>query len=148
MTVAELRNMCDFFAIDRFTETPNGADKDTLVDYLLDFLGAPDPDLVVDPNRKPVSPSKKKKKAAPKKKKRKKPAEEKPPADPFAQVKAHEMGKKPSKKALQQWCRAFVVCFDMDNTSVKTAVKMATERFGVDMKERKAEIRDYLTQEM
>jgi hypothetical protein len=144
MTTAQLKSLIDFFYIDRFTETPGGADKETLVDYLLDFLGAPDPDLIVKPGEEGS-----KKKTAPKKKKtagRKKAAKKE--EDPFAMVRKHKKGEKPTEQALRQWVRAYVVCFDMDRATTKHAITTATERFGMDMTKKKSFIKHLLTEEM
>jgi hypothetical protein len=145
MTTGQLKSMIDFFNIDRFSESPGGvADKETLVDYLLDFLGAPDPDLIVKPGQEKTG----KKKTSPKKKKNPVRRAPKKVEDPFGLVREHTKGTKPSDEALRQWVRAYVVCFDMDKATTKHAITTATERFGIDMAKRKSAIKHLLTEEM
>jgi len=147
LTVSQLRNMCDFFNIDRSSDTGKGLSKDDLVDRLCDFLENPSEELA---NKK--SPPKEKKAAGVKRKKSSTSALEKKapakPADPFALVRKHKKGAKPTDDTLRQWVKSYIVCFDMDTVTAKDAVKTASARFGVDMVKSKSRIKELLAEEM
>jgi hypothetical protein len=66
----------------------------------------------------------------------------------FFMVRQHSKGKAPSDEALRQWVQAYVTCFDMDTASIKHAIKTASAKFGVDMRDRKDRIREYLVSEI
>jgi hypothetical protein len=168
--------LCDFFNIDRSSFDDKGAlDKEALIDRLLDFVGAPDPDLVNDAGKMKStkkSPAKKasakketpkKKKSTPKKKtpskakKSSKKVEDEEESDhiddevkanPFALVNDHKKGDKPSDDALRQWVRAYVVSFDMDSATTKHAIKTASDKFGLDLTKQKDRIKELLAEEM
>ena len=131
--------------------------KDELADRLLDFLGEPNESWVkvdADESKKkkkskkePASKKTKKATSAAASKKRKS-VSKKVTEDPFALMKAHVRGDKPSDKTLRQWVKAYVVCFDMDKATTKHAVQTASDKFGVDMTSKKNRIKEILTEEL
>jgi hypothetical protein len=128
--------------------------KEELVDRLCDFLGNPS-DLLAKPPAEPKSSTNGQKKATPKKKsaaRKKAGTTKKAPAaeqkDPFALVKDHTKGEKPSDDALRQWVKAYVVCFDMDSATTKHAIMTASTKFGVELAPSKGRIKELLAEEM
>jgi hypothetical protein len=175
LSIPQIKMLCDFFNIDRSSDSEGALDKEALIDRLLDFVGAPDPDLVNDGAKKKSTknapakkaPAKKetpkKKKSTPKKKtpsKAKKPSkkvedeeegdnsDDEGKAYSFALVKDHKKGDKPSDDALRQWVRAYVVSFDMDSATTKHAIKTASDKFGLDLTKQKDRIKELLAEEM
>lgn len=176
-----LKKLCDFFNVDR----SSGGDgksvgKDTLIDRLLDFLGAPSEELLktkgpsaakkaspVKASKKSSSPKTKPSKSKSKKKKGKdedsdddddddtieeveaEPEEvEVAATDVFAALKEHKKGEKPTDEVLRQWVQAYIVCFDMESSTAKHAVKTASAKFGVDLSGDKEKLKKILTEEM
>lgn len=131
--------------------------KEELVDRVCDFLGNPS-DLLAKHPEVAESSSNGKKKAPPKKKTAKgtkgktsggtKKVPEAVPKDPFALVKDHTKGEKPTDDAMRQWVRAYVVCFDMDSATTKHAIMTASTKFGVDLAPSKGRIKELLAEEM
>lgn len=137
--MAQVRVLCDFFNVQR-TDEGKPLNKDDMIENLLDFLSQPNKDFLnpdEGSSRKSVTPRKK-----PSGKGRK--SEE----SPFALVKSHQKGKKPSDDALRQWVRAYIVCFDMDSATTKHAIKTASDKFGVDLTKTKDRIKELLAEEM
>lgn len=152
--------LCDFFNVDRASETGKTLDKETLIDRLLDFLGAPDPKLVNKAGAK-GSPRKRRESTTTKKKTPKKKSkvveveadddenvEAEEVHEHFRLVKSHKKGDKPTDDALRQWVQAYVVCFDMDSATTKHAIKTASEKFGIDLSRQKDRIKELLAEEM
>eukprot|EP00568_Trieres_chinensis_P005106 CAMPEP_0183298668 /NCGR_PEP_ID=MMETSP0160_2-20130417/5629_1 /TAXON_ID=2839 ORGANISM="Odontella Sinensis, Strain Grunow 1884" /NCGR_SAMPLE_ID=MMETSP0160_2 /ASSEMBLY_ACC=CAM_ASM_000250 /LENGTH=56 /DNA_ID=CAMNT_0025460765 /DNA_START=32 /DNA_END=202 /DNA_ORIENTATION=- len=54
----------------------------------------------------------------------------------------------PSDKALRKWVRAYVRCFNLDKATTKHAIETASDKFGVDLTEKKTRIKELLTEEM
>jgi hypothetical protein len=172
MHVPQLKMLCDFFDVDRSSASGKALDKETLIDRLLDFLGAPDPDLVKGKGEKKKTPKKATSKQTPVKstkyptkggKKISKKsdntsesepesdveeAEEVKPSPDYSKVKEHKKNEKPSDEVLRQWVRAYVVCFNMDAATTKHAIKTASEKFGVDLNTEKDRIKELLAEEM
>ncbi len=126
--------------------------KEELVDRLCDFLGNPS-ELLAKPTV--AESANGEKKGSPKKKTTK--GKRKPSAkmvlvaeqkDPFALVKSHTKGEKPSDDALRQWVKAYVVCFDMDSATTKHAIMTASAKFGVELTQSKGRIKELLAEEM
>ena len=165
--------LCDFFNIDRSSdESKKGLDKETLIDRLLDFLGAPDEELTKGFKHKESKNKKSPKqkgtaiKSGGKKKVSKKDEgededehgedeeddeeEEEEPEEPqdYSKIKAFKHGETPDDDALRQWVRAYVACFNMDAATTKHAIKTASDKFGVDLTERKERIKELLAEEM
>lgn len=57
-------------------------------------------------------------------------------------------GKMPSDEILRRWVRAFVRCHNMKSATIKKAVEIASEKFGVDMSGTKQRLKELLTEEM
>lgn len=169
LTVAQLKSLAALFDIQ--TEA---LDKESLVDSLLDFLGAPDAKLTRGPGKKgprgrpKASPKKrkstngekkspaKKKKAAEKKSESEKDAatdetEEEESAsddDNDMDVDKPTDSKMPSDAQLKKWVKAYVGCFNLDKATTKHAIDTASEKFGVDMNSKKAKIKMLLADEL
>lgn len=153
LPVPQVTKLANFFCVEVRGEDGKTLHKDDMVENLLEFLSEPDKGLCVDP-----AELKKTKKAAPKKNKKKnvkkktaairKAASKKAVEDPFAALKAHEKGTKPTAKVMRQWAKAYTVCFDLDSATTKHAINTASERFGVDMAPQKAKVKEYLADEL
>jgi hypothetical protein len=150
LNLAQIKKLCDFFHVDRSGEDGKSLNKEETIDRLLDFLGEPNDSMVKaeitsDTKGKPAS-----KKKTPKKKTsaKRKSVAKRVSEDPFSLIKAHTKGKKPNDDTLRQWVRAYVVCFDMDSATTKHAIKTASDKFGVDLAERKTRIKELLADEM
>lgn len=155
LTVPQLKKLCDTFGIDRRGMSGN---KEDLVNCLLDFLGEP---VTMDKFEKIRSSS-----TASKKKKKNPEDEERSADDDNDETKenANESiddnksddfwedamlvdGAEVSDKTLRLWVRAFVRCHNIKSTTLKQAVTIATEKFGVDMSEKTLQIKDLLVEE-
>uniref|UniRef100_A0A7S2SBY4 DEK-C domain-containing protein n=2 Tax=Eucampia antarctica TaxID=49252 RepID=A0A7S2SBY4_9STRA len=174
MTIPLLKSLCDLFDVDRIpVEGKAVVDKDTLIDRLLDFLGAPDTKYLKTPKKK-VSPKKRKissiksKTPTPKKKKVRKEIGKKAKQqeaihdesetedemdvdsemDADSEESEEEVVKMPTDKLLRKWVRAYVNCFNLDKATTKHAIETASDRFGVDLSGKKARIKELLTEEM
>jgi hypothetical protein len=173
LSAKQLKSLCDLFTVDRMPDRnekqPLG--KDELVDRLLDFLGAPDEDFLVSASPEPKkaeSPTKNKTSSPPKKRSRidgsgvgdrgkegdsevhsfESWAEKASIEGAFYLVRDHEKGEEPSDAALRQWVQAYVSCFDMDTATTKHCLRSASLKFGVNMRNRRDKIREYLTSEI
>ncbi len=128
----------------KVSEEGKPLNKDDMIENLLDFLSQPHPDFLNAEN-----PNLSKKKATPKKKTT---ATTTTPAmtmkDPFDLVRKHKRGKMPSDEAMRQWVKAYIVSFDMDSATTKHAIRTASDKFGVDMVQKKDTIKMMLAEEM
>lgn len=129
LTVAEIKNLCDTFDVDRSAEGGKSLGKDDLIDRLLDFLGKPE---------------KKSTKTQQKKSSKKKAAT----SSSSSKEEKVEKGKMPSDKALRKWVQAYVACFNLDKATTKHAMETASEKFGIDLSEKKSRIKELLAEEM
>jgi len=43
----------------------------------------------------------------------------------------------PSNPELREWVKAFIKCFNMDKVTVKKALELGSEKFGIDLKKEK-----------
>lgn len=151
MTNAGLKRMCDFFDIDRSAKGGETVGKDFLTDKLLNFLAAPDEkltkDYVKNKKKKEAAAARKAEGGGGSKKKSKK-------VDDFDDDGAEEDfeevdGKSvPTDKALRKWVRAYIRCFNLDKVTAKTALVTASDKFGVDLIERKRRLKELLAEEM
>ena len=130
--VPQLKKLCDVFALDR----SKANDKDKLVNILLDFLSKP--------SEEPLKGSKKAA-AASKKKKEPKSKKSSSTLDDYEEIVEGEM---PNDNQLRQWVRAYVRCFNTSKKTLKDAMEIAEEKFGVNLKEKKDRIKEILTEEM
>jgi len=143
---AQIVDLCNFFALTLETtnEEPK-MDKDTCIDRLLDFLGAPHKDWLASSVKEPSTGKKStsnpvtKKKAAPKATTQ---------SDYQKVKKAIATGKVPSEDVLRSWVRAYVACFNLDKATTKHAIITCSEKFGVDMSKRKQQIKQLLAEEL
>mmetsp|Transcript_21559 Transcript_21559/g.40258 ORF Transcript_21559/g.40258 Transcript_21559/m.40258 type:complete len:317 (-) Transcript_21559:199-1149(-) len=151
LNLAQVRRLCDFFHVDRETEDGKALNKEQTIDRLLDFLGDPNDSYIKTDDPAEIKPASKKKKAPKTKTKaaaKRKSVSKKVVEDPFSVIKAHSKGSTPTDAALRQWVKAYVVCFDMDSATTKHAIKTASDKFGVDLADRKATIKEFLAEEM
>jgi len=58
-----------------------------------------------------------------------------------------EKGKMPSDTTIRKWAHAFCMCHDMEKATIKVAMKLAGEKFGVDMSEKKDLLKEVLSKE-
>lgn len=161
----QIVDLCNFFALTlEPTKDEPKMDKDTCIDRLLDFLGNPHQDWLVDSLKEATAPAKKPAAAAAKKptvaKKASAPAKKaapakKEPADTvstqsdYAKIKK-AIGKKkvPSDEVLRAWVRAYVACFNLDKATTKHAIMTCSDKFGVDMSKMKQQIKQILAEEL
>lgn len=186
-TVSELKKICDFFVLDRSGKN----DKDSLVNVLLDFLGAPNAESVKEKgaadsgsgkNKKKAAGGKRKKAAKTKKKRRSskskkeeseeeeeeeseeeeaesedddaKPAPKKKSKkkgggddDDDSKLLHFNKGEMPDDGTIKKWAHAFCICHDTEKATLKTAMALAAEKFGVDMSDKKDLIKEMLQNE-
>ena len=146
-----LKNLCDFFDIDRSATDGEKVDKDFLVDRLLDFLADPSEELTktwIKENKKKAAAKKKKAKAEAGKKKATKEEssdEEEDEEEMFEEVDGQKV---PTDKALKRWVKAYVRCFNLDKATTKHAMETASDKFGVDLKPKKQRMKELLTEAM
>lgn len=153
MTVPVLKKLCDFFAIDR----TNSNGKDILVDVLLDFLGEPSETLLKGASGGKATRTDSKSSSKETGKAKKGDDEEVEEAEEDAgeysdvgdeKVEAAAEGELPSDDALRMWVRAYVRCHNMQNSTLKHALEVAGEKFGVDLTEKKSRLKELLSDEM
>lgn len=150
MNLSQIKMLCDFFDVDNFDDKGKFLLKEEMIDRLLDFLGAPDESLV----RVASSPAKKKptpvktKKVEPKPKPKPKTIIKTVTLDPFTLIKDYKKGEPPVDDALRQWVRAYILCVDMETATTKDAVRTASAKFGVDLTNKKARIKELLAEEL
>lgn len=153
LKVSDIKRLCDFFAIDR-----SGAkDKDTLVDALLDFLGEPGENLLKHKGGLKGSAQKKRKsrkdddedqesddetesedyERKPKKIK---------PSPKSKTSKAKGRARMPSDGELRRWVNAYIMCHNMEKSTLKHAMEIAGEKFGVDLSSQKAKLKQFLAE--
>ena len=175
LKVAELRNLCDFFGIDR-TEAK---DKDGLVDALLDFLGEPQEKFLKGGKKGTPKPKKagrksskevtddeededtemedvedEEKKAAKGKGSAKKESKSTPKKEKSngsakkgsASTPSTPAGKLPSDDELRDWVGAYVKCYNMSKSTIKHAIQIASEKFDVDVAPLKPKLKQFLTE--
>ena len=153
LTNPGLKNLCDFFDIDRSATDGEKVDKDFLVDRLLDFLAEPSEDLtktwIKDNKKKAAAAAAKKKKAKAEAGKKKAAKEESSDEEDEDDMLEEVDGKKvPTDKALRRWVKAYVRCFNLDKATTKHAMETASDKFGVDLKPKKQRIKELLTEAM
>ena len=167
MHIREIKQLCDFFNVDRKPGKNEIMDKDLLVDRLLDFLSAPNEETMNSKEEEsttetPTPPSSES--LVSKKRKRSVVEESEDEKDEqggikdwvefsraegmFALVRDHDKGDEPSDVAVRQWVQAFVACYDMDTATMKMVLQVASAKFGVDMKSKKNLIKEFLVEEI
>lgn len=63
-------------------------------------------------------------------------------------AKKKKVKKMPSDESLRKWVRAYVRCHNMKNSTIKNALEIAGDKFGVDLTEQKARLKELLTEEI
>ena len=193
LKVGDVKELCDFFALDRSGLTG----KDDLIDCLLDFLSEPSNEHVKEVSKgssrsrsrsnhtQSTSPPTKKRsskggggggkssakatKKRGKSKQRKKddasdeseseangddPDEgdehsaDKEQDDDEIDLLQTKKGNMPNDATLRKWVNCFVQCYDLDKASVKVALTVAGEKFGVNLAEKKELLKQMLTEAM
>lgn len=149
LKVSDIKKICDFLGIDR----SGVKDKDTFVDILLDFLGEPgdkllkfkeesrknkrksqavedddDSDDETESEDSEVRP--KKGKPSPKKSKSSK--------------KSKSKTRMPTDGELRRWVNAYILCHNMEKSTLKHALEIAGEKFGVNLTSEKAKLKQFL----
>jgi len=153
LTVPGLKSTCDLFDVDRTAGAGEKQGKEFLVDKLLDFLGEPSKKLTktwISNNKKKAAAAARKEKES--SKKAKKTAKEESDDDDdeeeddmFEEVDGKKM---PTDKAIKKWVRAYVRCFNLDKATTKHAMETCSDKFGVDLSDKKAFIKQLLTEAM
>jgi hypothetical protein len=157
LKVGELRDLCDFFALDR----SGIRDKADLIDRLLDFLSAPSAEHVKGSKAAKASSTSTRKGGSSKKKKDDSSEEEseeededqdeekpKKGKDKDADLLKVEKGKVPNDDALRAWVKCFVQCYDLEKASIKVALQVARDKFGVDLGDKKDLLKEMLAEAM
>ncbi|CAJ1936611.1 unnamed protein product [Cylindrotheca closterium] len=159
---SQIVELCHFFALTlETTKDEPKMDKDTCIDRLLDFLGNPHQDWLVDSLKETSTAATKKTTtttaaAAAASKPSTAATKKKVPAAPsnttlsdYQKIKK-AIGKKkvPSEEVLRSWVRAYVACFNLDKATTKHAIITCSEKFGVDMSKQKQLIKQILAEEL
>jgi hypothetical protein len=147
LKITELRRLCDLFGVERSGAT----DKDSTVDALLDFLGEPSEKylkysgkLKIEKMARPVDEEdddeddddemeEEEEKGTPSKK--------------ITPKKSSDKKKKmPADKDLRNWVNHYVNCHNMSKSTVKQALEIAGEFFGVDLMPKKHRVKELLAE--
>jgi len=170
LAIPQIKAILDLLKVDRTKKVS----KDDLVDLLLDFLGEPKKKFVKGGGTKSKKPAAAAKKSGKKKKTKKAAKkesddgeeeedeeeeeeeaaddeEEKPaaavPNDDYSDIgdeKIEDEGGVPSDDVLRRWVRAYVRCHNMKKSTIKTALDLASDKFGVDLTEKKQRLKELL----
>lgn len=143
LTLPDIKFLIEFFRIDK-----KGAnDKDKLVERLLSFLGAPDATMTLTD-----APVTKKKPGRKKAKKEEDDEDDKSDLEDEVEEEEEADGEKkkepPSDEKLRKWVRAYVRCFNLKKATTKHAVETASDKFGMDLVEKKDRIKELIAEEM
>lgn len=148
MNLSQIKMLCDYFNVDNQEENGKFCNKEDMIDRLLDFLGAPDESLIRGKETKKPEAKKKTPTKAKTPEPKRKTIVKTVLVDPFDVIKDYVKGVPPSDDALRQWVKAYIVCVDMETATTKDAVRTASAKFGVDMTEKKARIKQLLAEEL
>jgi hypothetical protein len=110
--------------------------KDDMIEVLLNFLGSPSGKLLKGSQTRTADEGSSSKKSKKKKSEG---------LDDYEEI---EQGSTPTETQLRQWVRAYVRCFNTDKVTLKDAMSIAEDKFGVGLKEFKELIKLLLTEEM
>jgi hypothetical protein len=162
LMLPQLKSLCDFFGVDR----RGLSSKDDVVDQLLDFLSEPSAETLVSTSKKGgATKSTKKSKSKRNSSKSKKDGDADDDDDLEEEIdKDHpdyddvdddklkadngKAGQMPSQDKLRKWVRAYVRCFHETKLTVNHALEVASEKFGVDLTPKKADLRKLLIDEL
>jgi hypothetical protein len=150
LKIQELKQLCDFFAVNRTGLT----DKDALVDQILDFLGEPAEKFL------------KHKGGSTKKKRKGRKYDEDDDDDPESSdeesdednyysrqkssikkakiTKGKNKSRMPTDGELRRWVNAYIMCHNMEKSTLKHALEIAGEKFGVDLSSERAKLKQFL----
>ena len=170
MNKAQIMELCKFFDLDLFpTKDEPKMDKDTCIDRLLDFLGAPHSDWLnpsVDVKKSSTKLTSKKKTSSSTRKPtpmtiKPTPTTIKPTPmtikptptriTDYATIKAFASRKTknmPTDDVLRAWVRSYLACFNLDKATTKHAIITCSQKFGVDMTRQKTDLKILLADEM
>jgi ribosomal protein L12E/L44/L45/RPP1/RPP2 len=159
LKVGEIRDLCDFFALDR---TGISA-KAELIDCLLDFLSAPSAENVKGGKAAKAASSASKRKGGSSKKKddsEEESEEEEEDQEDETEPKSKKSkdkgvallkvtkGEVPADDTLRAWVKCFVQCYDLEKASIKVALQVAGDKFGVDLGDKKELLKGMLADAM
>ena len=150
LRVGDVKRLCDLLAVDR-----NGRnDKTALVNALLDFVAVPGKEALVQANKRTAG-GRKRSSSSPLKKRPRRDSNEKDETQAAAASDSDESayeepskGEMPSDSELRKWVQAFVRCYNMENVSLKVAIEIASDKFGVDIAPLKETLKILLTEEL
>lgn len=57
-----------------------------------------------------------------------------------------QRGQMPTDQQLESWARYFIKVFNMEKATIKVAMEVAEDKFGVDLKKKKNLLKEYLAQ--
>lgn len=167
-----LKLLCDLFDIERVSVNGKAPDKDRLMDILVTFLGAPterdtkaakklklkkrsrqskSPTPTGRPtDSKSKSPQPRKRARISKKQEVQESEEEMSFVEEEDETEEfNSMGEKlPTDKSLRNWVMSYVKCFNLDKVTTKHAIETASDKFGVNLIEKKARIKELLSEEI
>ena len=148
-----LKAFFDLLGLDRSPVNGKPQLKGELADNLLDFLADPDEESVCkNPEKKkrgrPAKVKTDDEEAGKKTTKKKRKKNEVVESEEESDDEEEDKDGKPSAKKLQKWVKAYVTCFNLDKATGKHAVQTASDKFGVDMSDRKKDIMDILKEAM
>jgi hypothetical protein len=156
MTMPGLKRLCDFFAVDRTLKKT----KDDVVDTLLDFLGAPNKNKVSGRAKASKKGKKKTKKSSADDDDEEDEDDEEENEDDDGyddvdddMILEDENGKPnggtlPHNDQLRKWVRAYVRCFHVSKLTVNHALEIGSEKFGIDLTPKKADLKKILIDEL
>jgi hypothetical protein len=143
--------LCDIFNVD----STGAQSKDDLINKLLNFLGNPSEKLFKNTEKQQISSDRKKfKKRATKQQELKEEvgAGNDGGLEDYginAEIsKSYGEPKMPSTKALRAWARAYLACFNLDKVTLGHAIETASDKFGINLEEKKDTLRLLLTEEL
>lgn len=124
-----------FFSLSLSPQNRKGKnDKDGLVNALLDFLGEPSEALLKGSKKKPETNHVNKK------------AKSRAVQQEDEEEETVQFGQMPSDQQVQTWARHFTKVYNMEKATIKVALEVAGDKFGVDMKEKKSLLKEYLAE--
>jgi len=148
-----LKAFFDLLGLDRSPVNGKPQLKGELADNLWDFLADPDEEIVCKKSEKkkrgrPAKVKTDDEEAGKKTTKKKRKKNEVVESEEESDDEEEDKDGKPSAKKLQKWVKAYVTCFNLDKATGKHAVQTASDKFGVDMSDRKKDIMDILKEAM
>ena len=142
MQLPLIKSLCEVFQVNRGSAPLK---KKEIIQLLLTFLSSPDPGMTIPAEgkrrgRKPGSKNKKKVVKIY--------DDDDDMGESEDNGKIETEGGSPTNSQLKKWVKAYVNCFNLDKATAKHAVQTASDKFDVDLTERKGEIMDLLREAM